>query len=366
MENFILLFLLAALLTLLLKRESIEGVHKRYFYVAIGLLFLLSIQSYLEGFFATDLDYLIGRLITSFLGYLLRPMVGCFLALALEPRALVRWILAIPLFLNLAVYQTCFYSDIAFSFNADYVFVRGPLGFFTVVLFLFYIAAVTYEIYLRRAKARKSDGVVLILVILGLVGAGVFDLLEPSGSNQRMNLAFPIAILFVYHILRGQDTVRDPLTGLYNRQSFYDDEKSVTQSLSAIASIDLNGLKRTNDTLGHSAGDAALQDVAAAILATQGKSSYAYRVGGDEFLILFTKTPKDEVLARADAFRKASGKRATRYPSASPSASPGKRLPPSSSAPTRPCTRKKARSTVPPRTIAAPKNESSPSREFLF
>lgn len=309
MENFILLFLLVALLTLLLKRESIKGVHKRYFYVAIGVLFLLSIQSYLEGFFASDPAYLVGRLLTSFFGYLLRPMVGCFLALALEPRALVRWILIVPLFLNLAIYQTCFYSGIAFSFNADYVFVRGPLGYFTIVLFLFYIAAVTYEIYLRRAKARKSDGVVLVLVILGLVGAGVFDLLEPTGANPRMNLAFPIAILFVYHILRGQDTVRDPLTGLYNRQSFYDDEKSITQSLTAIASIDLNGLKRTNDTLGHSAGDAALKDVATAILATQGKSSYAYRVGGDEFLILFTKTPKDEVLAKIDAFRKAVGEK---------------------------------------------------------
>ncbi len=309
MGNFILLFLLIALLVLLTKRESIEGVNKRYFYAAIGLSFLLSIQSYLEGFFALDPDYLVGRLITSFLGYLLRPMIGCFLALALEPRAFVRWMLSIPLFLNLAVYQTCFYSDIAFSFNADYVFVRGPLGFFTVGLFVFYIAAVTYEIYLRRAKARKSDGVVLILVILGLVGAGVFDLLEPTGTNSRLNLAFPIAILFLHHILRGQDTVRDPLTGLYNRQSFYDDEKSLTQSLTAIASIDLNGLKRTNDTLGHSAGDAALKDVATAILATQGKSSYAYRVGGDEFLILFTKTPKEEVLAKIDAFRKAVGEK---------------------------------------------------------
>lgn len=52
-------------------------------------------------------------------------------------------------------------------------------------------------------------------------------------------------------------------------------------------SLDLNGLKKINDTAGHHAGDLALVTVSKCISDCISNHSQAYRIGGDEFVVLF-------------------------------------------------------------------------------
>ena len=91
----------------------------------------------------------------------------------------------------------------------------------------------------------------------------------------------------------------DSLTGLFNRNKFNQTMQSLaTASFSqlGLASIDLNGLKKINDQLGHSAGDSLICCTAKHIARVfPGRS---YRIGGDEFLVI--DTDSDE-----SAFRKA-------------------------------------------------------------
>ena len=54
--------------------------------------------------------------------------------------------------------------------------------------------------------------------------------------------------------------------------------------------IDLVGLKATNDTRGHAAGDAALRSMADAIRAGTRADDRGYRLGGDEFALLLPNT----------------------------------------------------------------------------
>jgi diguanylate cyclase (GGDEF)-like protein len=54
--------------------------------------------------------------------------------------------------------------------------------------------------------------------------------------------------------------------------------------------IDLVGLKATNDTLGHAAGDAALRAMADAIRKATRVDDRGYRFGGDEFALLLPNT----------------------------------------------------------------------------
>lgn len=81
----------------------------------------------------------------------------------------------------------------------------------------------------------------------------------------------------------------DSLTGLFNRNKFNQTMHSFeTASFSqlGVAAIDLNGLKKVNDQMGHSAGDSLIRCTADHIAhAFPGKS---YRVGGDEFLVIDT------------------------------------------------------------------------------
>ncbi len=89
----------------------------------------------------------------------------------------------------------------------------------------------------------------------------------------------------------------DSLTGLYNR-SYMEQEMARldTQRQLPISIImaDLNGLKLINDTYGHASGDTMLKKAASILKKFCRKEDIIARWGGDEFVILLTKTPEKE------------------------------------------------------------------------
>jgi diguanylate cyclase (GGDEF)-like protein/PAS domain S-box-containing protein len=98
----------------------------------------------------------------------------------------------------------------------------------------------------------------------------------------------------------------DPLTGLCNRTLLTNRlEQAVRESASGEASallfLDLDRFKRVNDSLGHSAGDLLLVEVARRLTASIGPGDTAARLGGDEFAVLIRGVSREpEVLARAE------------------------------------------------------------------
>jgi diguanylate cyclase (GGDEF)-like protein/PAS domain S-box-containing protein len=96
--------------------------------------------------------------------------------------------------------------------------------------------------------------------------------------------------------LRSQSTL-DELTGLHNRRGFLtlaeECLRLADRNREAVLLVfaDLDNLKTVNDTLGHLAGDQALQDVAAVLKQTFRTSDVIARLGGDEFAILAMETP---------------------------------------------------------------------------
>ena len=87
------------------------------------------------------------------------------------------------------------------------------------------------------------------------------------------------------------EALSDPLTRLQNRRALMRDledafAESTTGRHMILATFDLNGFKRYNDTYGHPAGDALLERLGARLAAAIAGAGTAYRVGGDEFCIL--------------------------------------------------------------------------------
>jgi diguanylate cyclase (GGDEF)-like protein len=77
----------------------------------------------------------------------------------------------------------------------------------------------------------------------------------------------------------------DPLTGLLNRRAIERQfERLIEESFTALAVIDLDHFKAINDRYGHSVGDQVLKAVAVALKAST--NVHAYRLGGEEFLLL--------------------------------------------------------------------------------
>lgn len=81
----------------------------------------------------------------------------------------------------------------------------------------------------------------------------------------------------------------DVLTKLYNRAFYVDElnriERKRTHPVSLVL-VDLNGLKRVNDELGHGAGDDLLRRVGEVLTKAVDKPLFAARIGGDEFALV--------------------------------------------------------------------------------
>jgi len=93
----------------------------------------------------------------------------------------------------------------------------------------------------------------------------------------------------------------DPLTGLYNRRS---GEQRLNEEISralryhrplTLLLIDLDGLKQTNDKLGHAAGDLVLRHFAERLQRAIRGSDLAVRLGGDEFMALLPECRSEEI-----------------------------------------------------------------------
>ncbi|HUH39683.1 MAG TPA: EAL domain-containing protein, partial [Castellaniella sp.] len=94
----------------------------------------------------------------------------------------------------------------------------------------------------------------------------------------------------------------DPLTALPNRQYFNDRldlalRATRDSGLSlALIFLDLDGFKTINDSLGHTAGDQVLTEVAARLRACTGEAGFVARLGGDEFVAILEGLQDDALL----------------------------------------------------------------------
>ncbi|MCG8400517.1 MAG: PAS domain S-box protein [Firmicutes bacterium] len=88
-------------------------------------------------------------------------------------------------------------------------------------------------------------------------------------------------------------SLRDPLTGLFNR-AFFEQEMSRLEcgryNPVGIIVCDVDGLKLVNDTLGHDAGDAQLMLASSVISKCFRTGDVVARVGGDEFAVLLSRS----------------------------------------------------------------------------
>ena len=134
--------------------------------------------------------------------------------------------------------------------------------------------------------------------------------------------------LYVNGLMRAEvrhrgESVLDPLTGLLNRATLVQRFEEVRQQAAlvqvpvAFVLFDLDRFKDVNDTYGHEAGDAVLRDVAYEMRKALRSFELAYRVGGEELLLILPGTDEAEAAgarrARAPADRREPARRHQRH-----------------------------------------------------
>jgi diguanylate cyclase (GGDEF)-like protein len=138
---------------------------------------------------------------------------------------------------------------------------------------------VSHSVYVPVVRDNEIDGILAVSVRGGTVSPELFEQCKALGQLLDLALANAQA-----HRELDRQATTDPLTGLPNRRGF---ERSVANQPGrrpfVVLVLDVDGLKRVNDTLGHEAGDAQLVRVAQAVQGTMRQGDVLARVGGDEF-----------------------------------------------------------------------------------
>ena len=139
---------------------------------------------------------------------------------------------------------------------------------------------------------------------IGYIWAGNFDPSKTLMIKETLGLT---AFILSTEIANEQNirkmkimSTTDLLTGVFNRNAMNNRISDDLNGENPIAKpfgvffVDVNGLKTTNDTQGHPAGDDLLKDVAATLKDLGDDKLEVYRVGGDEFMVIATDTNKEE------------------------------------------------------------------------
>src|SRR5581483_11545735 len=133
-------------------------------------------------------------------------------------------------------------------------------------------------------------------------------------DQQRLALsvgpqvALSLASLRLREALHEQ-SIRDPLTGLYNRRFLQEWLEKELQRANrggecmSVLLLDLDHFKRFNDTFGHDAGDHVLRSIAGVFLQFFRSSDLCCRYGGEEFAIILPGASPEDAIVRAERLR---------------------------------------------------------------
>ena len=292
----LLAFIISLITTVFLDKKTVIRM-----YVLIGAVFLLSILVFAEFFIAEMPEYKVARIILMAIRYSATPLIMALITFALVKR--LRWFIFIPALSLVVVNIVSIFTGIVFRIDENNVFHRGPLGLLPFIVVGLYAIFLVY-LLIKRSNKRLMEFVYIGFLIFAL-GTGLilpFIFKGKYASIFCITIAIALFAYFEFSVL--QITKKDSLTGLLNRHAYFADVNDDPKSITAIISIDMNGLKALNDSEGHFAGDEALVTLALCFSKPLKNKQSGYRIGGDEFLIVCRKTSEEEVLDIVDQIRK--------------------------------------------------------------
>ena len=227
--------------------------------------------------------------------YSLYPMILYFLTRILmeekSPRR--KNLLLLPELLSVPLYVTSQWTHLVCWFTPDNHYMAGPLKSLPYAVVVFYSFVFLYQntVYFRKFNRidRWTAAYTILVPLIGMI------LLRTMRDDGNFSALLTSAIVLYYMFIYIHMAKIDPLTSLLNRKCCYEDMQNRARNITAVVSVDMNDLKYFNDNMGHQAGDKALKTVAEVLRNHCDKGGTAYRVGGDEFIILYLNAGDDWV-----------------------------------------------------------------------
>ncbi len=263
-----------------------QRIKNNFIYATFSLL-LLILAEVVENYFASLDKPSTMRILTSAIAYTARPAIIFFVTMIPAQK---RWpraykLLVIPLLFDALVSFSALFTDIAFGYTPSNSYYRGPLGFTTFVVGAMYLLLLFFFSLRHLRNGEKEDNIISFAAMI-IIGIGVFVEYEWSITGSLPALAVFCLIFYYVYLLISQYST-DYLTGAYNRSRMYKEVQSRKKCERYCIIFDINGLKQINDRKGHSCGDVALKTFSKAVFDCLPYGATFYRIGGDEFTIIY-------------------------------------------------------------------------------
>lgn len=299
------------LLIFLRENSMLESGIKRNFYQLIALEVAELIAYNVELWTVTLPEPTTLRLLMSAIGYTIRPLLVyriINLNIRRARKGVADYLLLTPIILNTLAAFSVFFTDVVYSYDAQNIFHRGPLGFTTQTITVFYILFLLCKalVDMRRHREKWLESIILLLIMAYLSTAMVVEAQFLIRTIGRTAIVLSTAFYYMFfqtqkfrismdkeyqiRIDAEQRAKRDAATGLLNKVGF---QAELEEALSvpietgrALLFIDLDHFKTVNDKLGHLSGDLLLQEIASLLRGFWGQNDILGRFGGDEFCVL--------------------------------------------------------------------------------
>jgi two-component system cell cycle response regulator len=156
-----------------------------------------------------------------------------------------------------------------------------------------------------KAKRIKPD--MAIIIMTGHIDEYAYEDAMQAGASDFIKKPFSLSELIArighakMHEKLHDISLRDELTGLYNRRGFFTLAEHLLKTAKRqqaglfMLYCDLDGLKIINDALGHQKGDWALIETTNILKETFRGSDVIARIGGDEFVVMPIETTGDNL-----------------------------------------------------------------------
>lgn len=290
---------------LVYENARLQKKEKILLYITYAIVALAALNEWLGVKIAGNADIPTWVLrFVKFWDYVLTPITGGIIIFQLPGKTIWKKIL-----IGILVVNTLFQLISAFTGWMTVIdtvnnYTHGPLYFVYIVFYALILLIVVIEFarYGRKFTKRNLFSLYLIvaLVVLGILLQEIFG---HGIRTAYITLAVGVSLLFIHYVEFSQiasdkqiqeQMVKisiDPLTNLQSRHAYMeaiealDKEASLPDDL-VVFSIDINGLKETNDTRGHLFGDELIKGAADTITSVFSKYGQCYRVGGDEFMVI--------------------------------------------------------------------------------
>lgn len=146
-----------------------------------------------------------------------------------------------------------------------------------------YVVSVTFAIAVDNTS--NMIAILIVAVYLGIAAGCIFFMISRLSKVKKEKNEQSKMLSSMSEISN-----TDKLTGCFNRRAYEDDIKNIANDVDFIyISMDVNGLKIINDSIGHGAGDELLTGAASCMKQCFAPYGKVYRIGGDEFVAILFK-----------------------------------------------------------------------------